>query len=100
MSFVKLTLSCPAALAEQVTELLLDSRWADGFTTLAGAGHGADFATATARERVRGCVDVVLMMVVLPPGHVAPLLAQLRENFHAPGLRYWTEAVQDFGELA
>ncbi len=39
MSHVKLNLSCPRTLGEQLVEYLLD-RLEGGFTTLHGHGHG------------------------------------------------------------
>lgn len=100
MSHVKLTLSCPQALADRLTEHLLESEWSDGFTTLLGGGHGADFAAATLREKVRGQVDVMLVMLVLPSAHVTPLLDSLRAQLRAPHVRYWIEPVHAFGDLS
>ncbi len=100
MTLAKLTLACPQALAEQMVEFLLESpSLRDGFTTLAGSGHGADFATASLRERVRGRIQVTLVMTILPAGDIPALLAQLRAQFRAPHIRYWTEPVQSLGDL-
>ena len=101
MSRIKLTLSCPCALAEQVTEVLLESEWVtEGFTTLDAGGHGADFATASLRERVRGRIETQLIIAVLPGAHAAPLLQELRERFRTPQMHYWTELVHDAGDFA
>ncbi len=101
MILTKLVLSCPGAMADTVVEFLLESEWdAHGFTTVQAAGHGADFINATLREKVRGSVDTVLMMLILPAAHVAPLLAELRKRFRTPQMHYWTEPVHDAGDFA
>ena len=100
MTHVKMTLSCPAGLGEQVVEALLDSAsLAGGFTTFPASGHGRDFANASVREKVRGRVDSVLIVTVLPAADVQALLAGLRERFSTPHLVYWTEPVHAFGDF-
>lgn len=100
MTSSKLTLSCPSAAAEPIIEHLLESRFVpNGFTTLAGSGHGADFRAASLRERVRGRIDVTLLVAILPAIDVPHLLAELREKFHGAHIRYWIEPVQDSGDL-
>lgn len=101
MTHLKLTLSCPAALGEQVTEYLRSSEWLeDGFTTFAGQGHGGDFSQASPREKVRGCVEVLRIVALLPAANVAPLLDALRARYRNPHMTYWTEPVQAFGDFA
>ena len=101
MTLIKLTLACPQPLAEQMVEFLLEGPWLEGgFTTLAGSGHGADFASASLREKVRGRVQVQLVIAVLPADQLSSLLAALRTQFKAPHIRYWTEPVQAFGDLS
>jgi len=101
MILTKLTLSCPGALADAVVEFLLESEWdTTGFSTVAAAAHGADFTGASLREKVRGSIDTVLVVLVLPAAHVAPLLAGMRARFRAPQMRYWTEPVHETGDFA
>jgi len=101
MSWIKLTLACPQALAEQISEFLLDSdALKGGFTAWNANGHGADFATASLREQVRGSVHVFLLTAIVDETGLAPLLASLRAQFRAPHIRYWTEPVLEFGDLA
>ena len=100
MTSSKLTLSCPKAVAEQIIEYLLESSFLpDGFTTVAGSGHGADFRTASLRERVRGRIDVILVIAILPAIDVPHLLADLRANFRGAHIHYWTEPVHASGDL-
>lgn len=100
MMQLKLTLSCPQFLADQVVEALLDSEWAvDGFATVAAGGHGANFATASLLERVRGRIQTTQIQLILPAAHVAPLLEALRGQFQGAQIRYWTEPVQDSGDF-
>lgn len=101
MSHVKLNLSCPAALGEQVAEYLLESEWLDGgFTSFTAQSHGRDFATASLAEKVRGRMQVLTIMAILPADNTAPLLAALRERFPSPHFFYWTEPVHAFGDFA
>jgi Protein of unknown function (DUF3240) len=101
MTQMKLTLSCPQAVLEDVVEYLLDSKLLPaGFTTIAANTHGADFESASLREKVRGRIHTALVMTILPAGNVAPLLEGLRASFRGPRIQYWTEAVHDFGDFA
>ena len=101
MTHVKLNLSCPTALGDQLIEYLLESEELEGgFTSIPGHGHGGDFSAATLAENVRGRVHVLTIMAILPHGNVAPLLAALRQRFPSPQLIYWTEPVSDFGDFA
>jgi hypothetical protein len=101
MSHVRLTLSCPQPLTEQVMEFLLEHEiLIGGFTSLAAQGHGRDFDGASLRERVRGCVQSTLLTAILPSENVTPLLQEMRSQFRAPHLFYWTEPVLEFGDLS
>ncbi len=98
---VKLNLVCPAALAEQLVEYLLESEWLDGgFTSLATHGHGGDFMGASPREKVRGRVQSLTVVAILPTGNVTALLEALRGRFRNPHLVWWTEPVLGFGDFA
>ncbi|MBN9544819.1 MAG: DUF3240 family protein [Alphaproteobacteria bacterium] len=100
MTRIKLTLACPQALAEQMSEFLLDcEQLRGGFTAWHANGHGADFATASLREQVRGSVHVFLLTAIIDEAGLAALLASLRAQFRASHIRYWTEPVLDFGDL-
>ena len=101
MTRIKLTLACPQALAEQMSEFLLDcEQLQGGFTAWHANGHGADFTTASLREQVRGHVHVFLLTAIIDQAGLAPLLESLRAQFRAPHVRYWTEPVMEFGDLA
>ena len=101
MTHAKLTLSCPTALGEQVAEYLLSVEWLEaGFTTFAGQGHGRDFSQASLREKVRGRVEVLNIVALLPAANVAPLLEALRARFRNPQMTYWTEPVHSLGDFA
>jgi hypothetical protein len=101
MILTKLVLSCPRAMADAVVEFLLDSEWdTNGFTTVDAAGHGADFAHASLREKVRGSIDTVLVILILPGANVPPLLEQLRGQFRSAQMQYWTEPVHEAGDFS
>ncbi|HEX2759384.1 MAG TPA: DUF3240 family protein [Rhizomicrobium sp.] len=101
MTHIKLNLSCPVGLGEQVAEYLLASEWLEGgFTTIAGQGHGHDFSQASLREKVRGHVQTQQIFAILPEENLAPLLEALRARFRTPHMTYWTEPVHAFGDFA
>lgn len=101
MTRIKLTLTCPGALAEQMSKFLLDCEQLNGgFTAWSANGHGVDFTTASLREQVRGSVHVFLLTAIIDEAGLAPLLTSLRAQFRAPHVRYWTEPVLEFGDLA
>lgn len=101
MTHIKLNLSCPVALGEQVAEYLLDSEWLEGgFTTIATHGYGHDFSQASLREKVRGHVQTLQIFAILPQGDLSSLLEALRARFPNPHMTYWTEPVQAFGDFA
>lgn len=101
MILTKLTLSCPRAIADTVVEFLLESGLdANGFTTVAASGHGADFTSASLREKVRGSIDTVLVILILPSANLAPLLNEMHGRFRSPQMHYWTEPVHETGDFA
>jgi len=101
MTLTKIVLSCPGTMADLVVEFLLEAEWdSRGFTTVQAAGHGADFTNASLREKVRGSINTVLVILILPTQHVAPLLADLREKFRSSHMQYWTEPVHEAGDFA
>jgi hypothetical protein len=101
MMLTKLVLSCPRGLVDAVVESLLESEWGtSGFTTMDAAGHGADFTNASLREKVRGSVDAVLVILILPAANVSPMLDELRGQFRTGKIHYWTEPVHEAGDFA
>lgn len=96
----KLTLAYPPALEELLGELLLT---ADpplhGFTTWAADGHGLDFSSASASEKVRGRIRRGVMMLVMSRGQLPALIERLKQAVNVPGLAYWVEPVERFERL-
>ncbi len=101
VELLRFTLVFPPALEQRIVALLLErDERLPGFTILGGDGHGADFASATVRERVRGSVGRRLLTVVLPAVAVAPLVEELRAALPDPHVIWWIEPVLAFGRLA
>lgn len=100
MILTKLTLSCPRALADAVTEFLLEAD-ADmrGFTSVAAAAHGADFVHASLREKVRGSIDTVLLILILSAADLPSLLDRMRGRFRGAQVHYWAEPVHETGDF-
>lgn len=96
----KLTLVYPLSAEDQIVESLLQSEVPlPGFTTYQAEGHGLDFETASANERVRGRVKRGVMMVVLPRARLADVLAQVASAAPVPHLMHWVEPVESCGRL-
>ena len=100
MNQVKLTLLCPAALSDRILDAVTDGGGlTHGFTSFSASGHGREFINASLREKVRGCVDTTIIMMILPAGAADTLLAGLRSRFSNPQLVYWIEPMLAFGDL-
>jgi len=97
----RLTLVFPPGVEARLLELLLEQEPPlPGFTVLAGEGHGADFATASVREQVRGRVARRMLLMVLPAERIEKLIALLRAGLPNPHVTWWVEPVSAFGRLA
>jgi hypothetical protein len=101
VAYRKLTLVCPADLAERVVDILLEADVEmTGFTTFKADGHGHDFASASIGERVRGRVARRVIVAVLKADDVAALLGDIQKQIDNPDLSYWTEPVLAYGHLS
>lgn len=96
----KLTLIYPIDAEDKIVESLLS---ADppmpGFTTFPAEGHGLDFSSASASERVRGRVRRGVLMVVLPRARLAGLLDLIARDAPVLRLMHWVEPVESCGRL-
>lgn len=70
-----------------------------GFTTWTVEGHGFGFGDATVSERVRGRVTRSMIVAVLSRAVAASLLDEVAAKGAVPHLTYWTEPVDDFGQM-
>lgn len=97
----RLTLVFPPNLEDRLVELLLEQEPPlPGFTIVAGEGHGADFASASLREQVRGRIAQRVVLMVLPAERIERLIAALRVSLPHPHVIWWAEPVLAFGRLA
>jgi len=96
----KLTLVYPMSAEDQIVEVLLSSEPPlPGFTTFAADGHGQDFSSASANERVRGRVRRGVLMIVLPRPSLSALLKRIASEAPIPRLMHWVEPVESCGRL-
>ena len=96
----RLTLVFPPNIEARLLQLLLEQEPPlPGFTVVSGEGHGADFATATLREQVRGRVARRMLLMVLPAERIEKLIALLRGSLPNPHVAWWVEPVVSFGRL-
>ena len=97
----RLTVVFPPAVEASLIELLLEQDPPlPGFTTIVAEGHGADFATASTHEQVRGRIKKRLLLMVLPADRIESVIAALRAAIPNPHVTWWVEPVIDFGRLA
>lgn len=97
----RLTLVFPPSVEERLVETLLEQEPPlPGFTVVAAEGHGADFASASLREQVRGRVARRMLLMVLPAERIEPLVTVLRGELPNPHVAWWSEPVLAFGRLA
>ena len=95
-----LTLIVPAALEDNVIDLLLDAPdLVAGFTTSAANGHGADVRLERANEKVRGHGRRIRFELVLSSGSLVGLRRYLRDALPDANLYFWTVAVRESGLL-
>ncbi|MCL1962413.1 MAG: DUF3240 family protein [Desulfovibrionaceae bacterium] len=96
-----MTLAFPLALEEQIVDFLLDHpQWVSGFSLIDAQGMGLGAGLRSAMEKVKGRARRRLMSLLLHSQDVEPLVAALREEFHAPDMAYWVLPLLAFGRMA
>jgi hypothetical protein len=102
MSIVVLTLLAPAALMEEIVDLMLEHEPTAkaGFVTREAHGHGlaADYYSVV--EQIRGFSRQVEITVTIPETDVFSLLAILGGELPGRGIKYRTVAVKESGTIA
>jgi hypothetical protein len=90
VSVVTLTLLAPAALEEQIVDLLLAEEpiARAGFTTQDVRGHGEAAAYKSVLEQVRGFTRLVEIAVTAPESDIRSLLVGLKEALPDRGIAY------------
>lgn len=100
-SICKLTLVYPASAEDQIVEALLENEPPlPGFTSFQADGHGLDFESASASERVRGRVRRGVTMMVLPRKRLDEVLSRIAAQVPVAHLMHWVEPVESCGRLA
>jgi hypothetical protein len=96
----RLTLVYPVAAEDRVVDFLLDLEPpVPGFTSWRAEGHGASFEGKSPREKVRGCIERNMLVMVIERARLADLLAEVRAGCAIPDLAYWVERVESFGRF-
>lgn len=95
-----LTLAVPAALEEEVLDLLHTlPHIVPGFTLVPAQGMGAHIHLASAMEQVQGRARRVLVQLALAQTQVPVLIDALRQAFSTPQIAYWVVPLLAFGRL-
>lgn len=95
-----LTLALPAALEEEVLDLLLaHPEWVSGFSLTRGEGFGVGAKLRSSMEQVRGRAQRVLIMLLIVDAHRELLIESLRTQFPSSEVAWWTTPVLAFGRL-
>lgn len=96
-----LMLSCPAALTEELTDLLQAlPAWVPGYTLQRAEGAGEGIALRSAAEQVRGHARRCLVSIPMAPGHRDLLLAELRARLPTREVAWWSTPLAGHGSLA
>ena len=99
-SLCKLSVVCPRDIQTALADILDDLPDAvPGYTMLDAEGRGADMRLATAGERVRGAMQAVQFVMILPREAVAGVLDVIAARCPRRQIAYWIEPVEDFGRL-
>ncbi len=95
-----LTLAVPAALEEDVLDLLRTlPHMAPGFTLVPAQGMGAHIHLASSMEQVQGRARRVLVQLAIVQTQVEPLIDALRKALPTPQIAYWAAPLLAFGRL-
>ena len=99
-SLCKLSLVCPRDIRTALADILDDlPDTVPGYTMLDAEGRGADMRLATAGERVRGAMQAVQFVMILPRAAVSGVLDAIGARCPRRQIAYWVEPVEDFGRL-
>ncbi|EAP90309.1 hypothetical protein OA2633_11430 [Oceanicaulis alexandrii HTCC2633] len=99
-SLCKLSLVCPRDIKTALADILDDLTDAvPGYTMLPCEGRGADMHLASAGERVRGAMQAVQFLMILPRGDVETILDTVAARCPRRQIAYWIEPVEEFGRL-
>jgi hypothetical protein len=97
---VVLNIACPAALEEELIELLRSRpEQVSGFTTIPAEGFGSGTRLHSAIEQVRGRSRRRLLQVLLASSEVGPLVEFLRAELPSDEVAWWTQPVSGFGRF-
>lgn len=97
----KLTLVVPRRVQQSVLDVLdRHDPPLTGYTLLPGEGRSSGLVPATGAEKVRGAVEIAMILLVLPEQRVPAILDAIRLCCAAPHIAFWTEPVRDYGVLA
>lgn len=99
MSDILLTLLSFHALQERILDALLQTEGLAILCSTPAALHGLPADTLTQSEQVLGHAKGTEIRLLMNHSHLPALLDKLQKEFAGAGLRYWTTAVLDSGEL-
>lgn len=99
MSDILLTLLSFHALQESILDALLQTEGLAILCSTPAALHGLPADTLTQSEQVLGHAKGTEIRLLMNHSHLPALLDKLQKEFAGAGLRYWTTAVLDSGEL-
>lgn len=97
----QLTLALPAALEEEVLDVLRGQpQWVGGYTVVNAEGFGAGAQQLSTIEQVMGRSRRRLVHVLMVRENVAPLRDALAARFQTPDMAWWITPVLEFGRFA
>jgi len=97
---VLLTIQMPAALEDDMADLLQQAGQVSGFSILKGEGMGETVRLLSPLERVLGRCDQRIVLITGEHEPLKTLLSKLAMQLRNPEIRYWLTPVIESGSLA
>jgi hypothetical protein len=93
------TLNVPLGLEEAIVDCLLTLESEHGFSSLPVNSHDHKNGGLSSAEQVTGRQKRIRFQMYVPEDGLAPLLAQLRDEFSGAGINYWVMPVVENGVI-
>ncbi len=96
---LSITFLCSSEIEQKLLDLLLIMPSISIFTSRPLAAHGISSIKLSQQEQVLGQIFAVQIQAIIDADDKETLLAQIREQFAGTGIRYWTAAALEVGEI-
>lgn len=98
-SLRKLTIICPRVLDSNFLDVLDSIEDLPGYTVVDALGRGPTTEQLSQREQVKGAMDAIMAIMILPQSQLDSVLSAVASSFAHTHISYWVEPVLDFARL-